>query len=952
MKHKIISILLAACMAASALAVGSVQASASEFDPKLAQDSVQGGAILHCFNWSYDNIREALPDIAAAGYTAVQTSPVQPPKDRWESSDVPSSWWKMYQPLDLAISDDNARYASYLGTKQQLTQLCDTADAYDIKVVVDIVANHLANNGTDGGTFSYLSHDVARDMQDPKYYHGDPEYVSNYNDRYELTQRHMGKPDLNTSDDYVKQKVLTLLEDCVDCGVDGFRFDAAKHIELPDDEYCGSNFWPTVINGVKDYAGSTYGKTDLFFYGEILGGAGTDISNYTRYMAVTDDVTGNDARNNANSQNSGGLSSGWYNKGTDPKNCVLWAESHDTYEHGASNGISNDVIVKTWAIVGSRNDSTSLFFARPATIMGDASSDPTWKSTAVAEVNKFKNFFDGQSEYLDSSYSTTYNVRGDSGVVISKLDGAGDVDLDAHGMKNGTYTDHVSQNSFTVENGRIKGTVDGTGVAVVYNDKKQYIDADTLCLVPNDNWKKDGARFAMYLFNNTTGAYTWADMKDDDSDGTYTAAVPGGKWEKVIFCRMNGGTTENKWDNKWNQTNDLIPDNGTNCYSVAHDAWDNGGGSWSYSANAHTSVADGNPVWVWEDDYSSATATFNCTLCNSEGHQNVQFIASGDDISRDYMHTGRCIYTATVDVDGRTFSDSKSVLLSKPELAATSISLKEEIGVNFYINVPLNTDVSSATVTYKYDANENWQTGKLVKKGGLYIAVCDVPAVSMTENVDMVFICGGNQLESFYSVVDYATDAAALFENDNKLKALLCNMLEYGGAAQTHFGYNTYNLASTSKYISRVDPNWNKPGAADLGDDMDTSTIQDTDLSNFGLKFKGAALSVTARVTVRLFFEVTDDQTFENTSAAYGDTALTFSDYDGMKYIELTGIAASDIFKDHTVTFTNGSDNTEAVYNPVRYYNKVMNSDSFEYTVKDVMAAMYRYSSSATEYLS
>ena len=83
MKHKIISILLATCMAASALAVGSVQASASEFDPKLAQNSVQGGAILHCFNWSYDNIRAALPDIAAAGYTAVQTSPVQPPKEAW-----------------------------------------------------------------------------------------------------------------------------------------------------------------------------------------------------------------------------------------------------------------------------------------------------------------------------------------------------------------------------------------------------------------------------------------------------------------------------------------------------------------------------------------------------------------------------------------------------------------------------------------------------------------------------------------------------------------------------------------------------------------------------------------------------------------------------------------------------------------------------------------------------
>ena len=81
MKRKLISMLLAACMAASAATVGVVQASASEVDPKLAQDTVQGGAILHCFDWSYNNIKANMKDIAEAGYTAVQTSPVQPPKD-------------------------------------------------------------------------------------------------------------------------------------------------------------------------------------------------------------------------------------------------------------------------------------------------------------------------------------------------------------------------------------------------------------------------------------------------------------------------------------------------------------------------------------------------------------------------------------------------------------------------------------------------------------------------------------------------------------------------------------------------------------------------------------------------------------------------------------------------------------------------------------------------------
>ena len=84
-------------------------------------------------------------------------------------------------------------------------------------------------------------------------------------------------------------------------------------------------------------------------------------------------------------------------------NIVLWSESHDTYEGSAgSAGISNtsnltdDVITKSWALVAARKDSTALFFARPAAKMGQASSNTTYKSAAVSEVNKFKNAFVGQ----------------------------------------------------------------------------------------------------------------------------------------------------------------------------------------------------------------------------------------------------------------------------------------------------------------------------------------------------------------------------------------------------------------------------------------------------------------------------------------------------------------------------------------------------------------------------
>lgn len=43
--------------------------------PSLAQNTADG-SILQTFSWDFNTIRESMPDIAAAGFSAIQTSPV------------------------------------------------------------------------------------------------------------------------------------------------------------------------------------------------------------------------------------------------------------------------------------------------------------------------------------------------------------------------------------------------------------------------------------------------------------------------------------------------------------------------------------------------------------------------------------------------------------------------------------------------------------------------------------------------------------------------------------------------------------------------------------------------------------------------------------------------------------------------------------------------------------
>ncbi|MCD8025913.1 MAG: starch-binding protein, partial [Clostridiales bacterium] len=243
-------------------------------------------------------------------------------------------------------------------------------------------------------------------------------------------------------------------------------------------------------------------------------------------MSITDNYTGDLALVNANNGNASGLASSTYNKGASADKSVLWVESHDTYMGtsgsaglSCTSGVSDDTIIKAWAIVGARADSTSLFFARPASIMGNASTDTTWKSTAVAEVNKFKNYFDGQTEYLSSSGSIAYVERGTTGVVLVNCSGTSTtVSVPANQMQDGTYTDTITGNTFTVSNGTISGQIGSTGVAVVYTGSTT---PKNTCSVESGSFEGETLTLTLGLENATSGTYAL----EDGTPVTYTGTI-------------------------------------------------------------------------------------------------------------------------------------------------------------------------------------------------------------------------------------------------------------------------------------------------------------------------------------------------------------------------------------------------------------------------------------------
>ena len=422
-------------------------------------DTCQEGVILHCFNWKYTDIIEELPNIAKAGFTSVQTSPAQTGVGDGDA------WYWLYQPVSFAVTENR------IGTKEELRQLCEEADKYGIKVIVDVVANHLAEDHQqyDFGSTSDLT-----------YWHDHQYSYANKNvdgtSRYQITHCDIGMPDLNTENEYVQSVVKNYLLELKNLGVDGIRFDAIKHIGLPSE---GDSFLDnTLVDG-------------LYYYGEILGAPdsrGSSATNklmkeYTDYMSITDDVYGKrlrDAFNNGTVESSYGYWCTSQKGSIDNDKLVYWGESHDTWsndkDYGYSNEMTQNVIDRAYAIAASRNQITALYFSRPSEtdkqkIKAGVKGSTHFTSPEVAAVNHFHNAMNGQPDYYTTGNSCSAVCRTKGAVIVAGSGGNKTVTVPNGGSTTepGTYIDEITGSTWTVTSSTITGTIGDTGIAVIYD---------------------------------------------------------------------------------------------------------------------------------------------------------------------------------------------------------------------------------------------------------------------------------------------------------------------------------------------------------------------------------------------------------------------------------------------------------------------------------------------------
>jgi alpha-amylase len=222
---------------------------------------------VHLFEWKWSDIAQECENfLGPKGFSAVQVSP---PNEHRLIAGYP--WYQRYQPVSYQIE-------SRSGSRAEFADMASRCNAVGVDIYVDAVINHMSGVdpsgvGFNGSTFSYYDYPGTYAHWD--FHHcglnGNDDIV-NYQNRWEVQNCELvNLSDLDTGSSYVRGKLVAYMNDLISLGVDGFRIDAAKHMDTNDINAIVSqlNGNPYIFQEVIDQGGEPITTSEYFQNGDV-----------------------------------------------------------------------------------------------------------------------------------------------------------------------------------------------------------------------------------------------------------------------------------------------------------------------------------------------------------------------------------------------------------------------------------------------------------------------------------------------------------------------------------------------------------------------------------------------------------------------------------------------------------------------------------------------------------
>lgn len=221
------------------------------------------------------------------------------------------------------------------------------------------------------------------------------------------------------------------------------------------------------------------------------------------------------------------------------------------------------------------------------------------------------------------------------------------------------------------------GGVTKTGAKQTVTVTSQGGTIDKLYFIPGIFDSEASPRYAAYFFEGSKNE--WVDMLKDSSTGYYYCTKPTISYSTVIFCRMNPSAADNKWPNKWNQTQDLTIPSDKDTYKYTNSKLeDKGTGEWLSALSG--SYSGGTLSATVESETITAPVPPTVTITPAGGN-----ISLSGSIKVTFTDGNDTISSAKVTINGTSYDMGTT--------AGTFTKSLKDLGITTD-NVPINVSAS------------------------------------------------------------------------------------------------------------------------------------------------------------------------------------------------------------------------------------------------------------------
>lgn len=282
--------------------------------------------------------------------------------------------------------------------------------------------------------------------------------------------------------------------------------------------------------------------------------------------------------------------------------------------------------------------------------------------------------------------------------------------------------------------------------------------------------------------------------------------------------------------------------------------------------------------------------------------------------------------------------------------SGASITLFDDLTVNFKADAALFETYTDPYVVFVQNGIETTVTEYAVEDGYVVFAFADILPNQMNDEITatMYATLDGTVYMSeakAYSVATYCYNMLDKYSDDEKLRTLLVDILNYGAATQEYTDYNTANLANAG--LTDAQKAWASPDRAFVS----VENVKHAEIASPAVAWIGAGLNLSESIAVRYEF---------TTASTDGLTAKVTC---GGKTWEIADFSKNENGDDVLLVYINAGYMSEPIYVTL-YDGETAVSDTVCYSIESyastygedaelgaLVKAMMKYGDAASAYI-